>query len=83
MKRRNLSVAWGMAFLKVFETNEVSPLLVVVKDLEGGKPPEVPSVREALDDVLEKDDKRSCLTVANTIFPNGMWNPESGARRPV
>ena len=32
IEERNLSVAWGRAFLKVFETNEVSPLLVVVKD---------------------------------------------------
>ena len=73
----NLSVAWGQAFLKVFDSTEVSPLLVAIKDLDGREPPEMSSVREALDHVLGREDKGSCQTVANTIFPSGMWNPES------
>ena len=78
IEERNLSVAWGKAFLEVFEANEVSPLMVVIKDLDGREPIEVPSVRDALDHTLERADKGSCYTVANTIFPNGMWNPEAG-----
>ena len=78
IEERNLSVAWGKAFLEVFEANEVSPLMVVIKDLDGREPLEVPSVREALDHALETENKGSCHTVANTIFPNGMWNPEAG-----
>ena len=77
IEERNLSVAWGKAFLGVFEANEVSPLVVVIKDLHDGEPPEVPSIREALDHALETEGKGSCHTVANTIFPSGMWNPEA------
>ena len=78
IEERNLSVAWGKAFLEVFKASEVSPLVVVIKDLDGGEPLEVPSIREALDQTLEAQGKGLCHTVANTIFPSGMWNPESG-----
>ena len=78
IEERNLSVAWGKAFLEVYEANEVSPLVVVIKDLDGGDPLELTSIREALDEILEAHGKGSCHTVANTIFPNGMWNPEAG-----
>ena len=76
IEQRNLSVAWGMAFLDVLKDSEVSPLVVVIKDLNGGEPPEVPSIREALDQALESGGKGSCHTVANTIFPSSMWNPQ-------
>ena len=78
IEERNLSVAWGKAFLEVFEANEVSPLVMVIKDLDGGQPLEVLLIREALDHALETEGKGSCHTVANTIFPDGMWNPEAG-----
>ena len=78
IEERNLSVAWGKAFLEVFKANEVSPLVVVIKDLDGGGPPEAPSIREALDGALETEHKGLCHTVANTIFPIGLWNPEAG-----
>ena len=78
IEESNLSVAWGKAFLEVFEANEVSPLLVVIKDIDGGDPLELPSMREALDHALEAEGKGLCHAVANTIFPNGMWNPEAG-----
>ena len=77
IEERNLSVAWGKAFLKVYEAKEVSPLVVVIKDLAGGEPPEVLSIREALDHALETEGKGSCHTVANTIFPERMWNPQA------
>ena len=76
IEERNLSVAWGKAFLEVYKAKEVSPLVVVIKDLAGREPSEVPSMREALDQALETQGKGSCHTVANTIFPHGMWNPE-------
>ena len=78
IEERNLSVAWGKAFLEVFKANEVSPLVVVIKDLDGGGPPEAPSIRETLDRALETEGKGLCHTVANTIFPQTMWNPEAG-----
>ena len=78
IEERNLSVAWGKAFLEVLEANEVSPLVVMIKDIPAREPLEVPSIREALDQALEAQGKGSCHTVANTIFPSGMWNPEAG-----
>ena len=78
IEERNLSVAWGKAFLKVLEANEVAPLVVAIKDLDGGEPRELPAVRDALDQMLDAQGKGSCHTVANTIFPSGMWNPEAG-----
>ena len=77
IEERNLSVAWGMAFLDVFKDSGVSPLVVAIKDLNGGEPLEVPSIREALDQTLKSEGKRSCHTVANTIFPSSMWNPNA------
>ena len=75
---RNLSVAWGKAFLKVFDSNEVAPLVVVIEGLDNADPPEVPAIRGALDDGLRAEGNgRSCLQVANTIFPISLWNPEN------
>ena len=72
---RNLSVAWGKAFLEVFESNEIAPLVVVVEGLDNADPPEVPAIRSALDDGLRAEGKGlSCLQVANTIFPISLWN---------
>lgn len=73
---RNLSVAWGKAFLKVFESNEIAPLVVVIEELDNTDPPEVPDIRRALDEGLRAEGKGlSCLQVANTIFPLSLWNP--------
>ena len=78
IEERNLSLAWAKAFLEVFKPREVSPLVVVINGISDGDPLEVPSIREALDHELEAQGHSSCRTVANTIFPNGMWNPEAG-----
>ncbi|MBI4524757.1 MAG: thymidylate synthase [Deltaproteobacteria bacterium] len=73
----NLSVAWAKAFLEVMYVEEIAPLVVVIRFLDNGAPPEVPAIREAVDYALEADGKGlSCHTVANTIFPS-MWNPEA------
>ena len=75
---RNLSVAWGKAFLRVFESNEIAPLVVVIEELDNADPPEVPDIRRALDEGLRAEGKAlSCLQVANTIFPLSLWNPEN------
>ena len=75
---RNLSIAWAKAFLKVFESNEIAPLVVVIEGLDNADPPEVPAIRSALDEKLRAEGKGlSCLQVANTIFPTSLWNPEN------
>ena len=77
----NLSVAWGKAFLEVFESTEVSPLVVEVKDIARGGLTENQLIRDALDEALEAYGKGSCNTVANTIFPRGLWNPQAARQR--
>ena len=77
ISERNLSVAWGKAFLAVYDAVEVAPLVVVIDDYPGGEPIEVASIREALDEELKAQGQGSCHTVASTMFPKSMWNPEA------
>ena len=73
----NLSVAWGKAFLRVFDSGEIAPLVVVIEYLNNQEVPEVPSIRSALELALGADEKAaSCEETANTIFPNSLWNPQ-------
>ena len=73
----NLSVAWAKVFLRVFQEGEISPVVVVVKDIGDDGPEENLQIRSTLDQLLEEDGKGlSCNTVANTIFPS-IWNPNA------
>ena len=79
IEENNLSVAWGRAFLEVFNATggEISPLVVAINDLDNAEPPEIPAIRDVLDSMLkEKKNGLSCNEVANTIFPVSLWNPE-------
>ena len=77
VEEHNLSVAWAKVFLTVLKENEVSPVVVAVRDIGDSGPAEIPGVRDALDELLEGDGKGlSCNTVANTIFPS-IWNPHA------
>lgn len=79
IEENNLSVAWGKAFLEVFNATggRISPLVVAIKDLDNTEPPEIPAIRDVLDATLnEKKNGLSCSEVANTIFPVSLWNPE-------
>ena len=77
VEERNLSAAWAKVFLTVLKANEVSPVVVVIRNISDTGPEEIPEIRHALDDLLEGDGKGlSCNTVANTIFPS-IWNPRA------
>ena len=77
VEENNLSVAWAKVFFQVFQEGEVSPVVVVVKDIGEEGPEETYQIRGALDQILAEDGKGlSCNTVANTIFPS-IWNPNS------
>ena len=77
VEENNLSVAWAKVFLRVFQEGEISPVVVVVKDIGDDGPEENLQIRSALDQLLEEDGKGlSCNTVANTIFPS-IWNPNA------
>lgn len=48
----NISVAWGKAFLKIFNACEITPLVVEINGLDNLELPEIPSIRNALDAAL-------------------------------
>lgn len=74
----NLSIAWARALFCIVEESEISPLTVVIRGFVDGKPAEVEPIRKRLDDALGAEDKvLSCHEVANTIFPNSLWNPRA------
>ena len=76
----SISDAWSRAIALATNTpgHEVMNLNVTVTGLERGGPEENAEVRSLLDEMLAAEDKGSVETVANTIFPNSLWNP----RRP-
>ncbi len=72
----NLSVAWGKAFLEALNPRkDLTPLVVMVRDFENGDVREDAIIRDLLETALESMGKQSCNTVANTIFPKSLWNP--------
>jgi thymidylate synthase len=77
IQENNLSEAWAKAFLKTMEPGftEIAPLIVTVKGFTDGIADEVHLIRNALDDALLKQGKSSCDTIASTIFPQSLWNP--------
>ena len=78
IEEENLSVAWAKAFLALMDHSELAPLTVVVHGFDNGIPKEVASIRCLLDNALRANQKPlSCDTVANTIFPISLWNPEA------
>jgi hypothetical protein len=71
----NLSVAWGKAFLEALNPRkDLTPLVVMVRDFESGDVREDAIIRDLLETALESMGKQSCNTVANTIFPQSLWN---------
>ena len=73
----NLSYAWGRVFLHVMErgVNEIAPLVVQVHVSESGIPCEDMQIRRALDSALNARREDNCGAVANTMFPESLWNP--------
>ena len=78
---QNLSVAWGKAFLTVFQESEVAPMTVKINVSDCREPKEIPSIRRNLDVRLNNHPAMlSCDQVANTIFPISLWNPNADRR---
>src|SRR5262249_53770153 len=71
----NLSVAWARAFLASLDRGirGLAPLVVHSTEFEDGEPKERQDIRGCLDEALDRLDQYSCHTVANTIFPVGLW----------
>jgi hypothetical protein len=71
----NLSVAWAKAFLGAIKPRgDLVPLVIRVGAFENGKVCEDVVIREMLDQSLTNAGKQCCHTVANTIFPQSLWN---------
>lgn len=74
----NISVAWAQAFLAaVSPQRELVPLFVNVTLSEEQTSWEDPIIRRFLDATLRQLPKQSCNTVANTIFPESLWNSQN------
>ena len=78
IKDSDLSRAWARAFLEAMKPGrgEILPLVVTVTGFVDDRPTENPTIRCALDEALLRMEEFSCITVASTIFPQSLWNPE-------
>lgn len=76
----NLSNAWARAFLESMKPGdgEISPLVVTITEFVDNCPNEDTFIRQTLDEALAEQNYYSCDTVASTIFPLSLWNPERG-----
>lgn len=72
----NLSTAWSQVLLRLLESgvNAISPLTLTVSDIKDGEVREKMGIRHRLDTELTKRSLRSVHTVANTIFPDNLWD---------
>ena len=79
----NISHAWARAFIRALEPgrHEISPFVVNLTGFNGSLPAEDADLRDALDAALDHSGQQSVHTVANTIFPQSLWDRSSGDRR--
>jgi thymidylate synthase len=75
----NLSHAWGKAFLEAMNpgAGKLQLLVVSVNSPDGGAVIEDVNMRQAIDAELFRLKGLSTETVATTIFPNSLWNPNA------
>ena len=83
IEERNLSVAWARAVQLTAKRgrNEIAPLVVAVTGFDQvGNFEEEPRIRAEIDALLANEGMQPVDTVANTIFPNSLWNPAAVRR---
>lgn len=73
----NLSYAWARAILRVMDrgVEEIMPLVATVHITSSDGPIEDMRIRQGLDSALADHGEDDCRAVANTIFPESLWNP--------
>ncbi|MXY56399.1 MAG: thymidylate synthase [Gammaproteobacteria bacterium] len=72
-----VSFAWGRAMQIVTQPGrkEMTPLTVAITGVDTEEVlSEHDGIRDELEEVLARCDKQAVETVANTIFPNSLWN---------
>ena|SRR6185312_11794482 len=75
-KSPNLSLAWAEVFFRLMEpgTGGVAPAVIIISDFdEHSLPIEVPGMQA----MINKVNDQMCRTIASTIFPNSLWEPEA------
>lgn len=79
VQSHNISIAWANAFTLISnaKNSEIPQLIVSVEGFDEDFPSETIEIRHIVDRFLEKSHKPKCDTVANTIFPESLWNPEA------
>ncbi len=73
----NLSRAWARAVNPMIiqgGVTEIAPLCLSITGFQDGVVREDHTIRSALDTALVAAGKQDCHAVANTIFPQSMWN---------
>lgn len=77
IESENVSMAWALAFNEIAEApkHEIVPLIVCVKRFDENVVREDERIRALLDAELQAHGKQSIRTVASTIFPSSLWNP--------
>jgi hypothetical protein len=75
----NVSIAWALAFSEIAEApkHEIVPLIVSVTGFDANVVREDQRVRALLDTELSAHGMQSIRTVASTIFPSSLWNPNN------
>ncbi|MEB3179286.1 MAG: hypothetical protein VKL59_09680 [Nostocaceae cyanobacterium] len=71
----NLSHAWGRVFLHIIDNSgkEISPLVISLTGFNNGIPEEDSAIRDALNQYLKSDKKKTVDKISETIFPASIW----------
>ncbi len=79
IEHHNLSCAWAAAFSEIVDapSHEIVPLVVCVTGFDQGVVHEDRRIRTLLDAALRAKGLQSIRTVASTIFPSSLWNPNN------
>jgi len=78
VEQQDVARAWAEAFDEITKpgTDAIVPLIVCVTGFDSNVVREDASVRNLLDAELQSRGLQSIRTVASTIFPSSLWNPD-------
>ena len=79
IESESVSTAWALAFSEIADApkHEIVPLVVCVTGFDENVVREDQRIRALLDAELRGHGMQSIRTVASTIFPSSLWNPNN------
>ena len=79
IESESVSTAWALAFSEIADApkHEIVPLVVCVTGFDENVVREDQRIRALLDTELRSHGMQSIRTVASTIFPSSLWNPNN------